>query len=406
MSHWNARSYNGPDMPPRVSHLLWKVSLLLAAGLSCASWAMAESKDPVELAAKAPKVRLHTIRLEDDGGVATLSDGSDARLTLDPQLQRAVTRLLATARPIAGAVVVVEVETGRVLALESYRRKGARAGNPLVLGAPSASLFKLVTTAALFQHTEVSPDTKVCFVGGERSIERVHLDAPRDRGARCAPFKSALGHSWNAVYAQLVTQHLMRDQLLHTANAMGFNQELDFDVDASFGSLDLPYNDLEFARAAAGFQGSTLTPLGAAQLTYAIALGGRPGRMRLLAPNGEGMRRELLGRIMSENAAWRLTRMMEVTVSGGTSLVAFSREDGSSHLGSVRVAGKTGTLQRDENGPTTSWFTGFAPSRRPKVVVTVMLQNGNVWREKANEVARDVLRHYFAGSPGVDSPFP
>jgi hypothetical protein len=33
-----------------------------------------------------------------------------------------------------------------------------------------------------------------------------------------------------------------------------------------------------------------------------------------------------------------------------------------------------------------------------------MLQNGDVWREKANEVARDMLRVYFAGAPGVDSP--
>jgi penicillin-binding protein 2 len=172
--------------------------------------------------------------------------------------------------------------------------------------------------------------------------------------------------------------------------------------------VDLPYNDLEFARAAAGFQGSTFTPLGAAQLTYGIALGGRPARMSLVAESGDYVaprRRQLLDRMMSENAAWRLTRMMEVTINGGTSLAAFSRDDGSSYLGAIRVAGKTGTLQRDEGGPTTSWFTGFAPSRKPRIVVTVMLQNGYVWREKANEVARDLLRVYFAGAPGVDSPF-
>lgn len=391
------------------------VGVLLAIGFGATEPASALPPDASGAARTEPekanppgKVRLHTVRLVDDQAFATLSDGSDAELTLRADLQRSANRLLAQARPISGAIVVLDVETGQVLALESYRQKTATPGNPLVLGAPAASLFKLVTTAALFEHTNVQPTTSVCFQGGERSIERVHLDAPADPRARCAPFKNALGHSWNAVYAQLVTQHLMRDELLRTADAVGFNHELEFDVPATFGNLDLPYNDLEFARAAAGFRGSTVTPLGAAQLTYGIALGGRPARMRLVKRSGDYVApsgRELLPRMMSENAAWRLTRMMEVTVAGGTSLSAFSKEDGSSYLGAIRVAGKTGTLQRSTDGPTTSWFTGFAPSRKPRVVVTVMLQNGDVWRERANEVARDLLRVYFAGTRGVESPF-
>jgi peptidoglycan glycosyltransferase len=364
----------------------------------------AESDAP----APAPHVKLNTVRIESGAALATLSNGETAKLTLDAELQAAAARLIAGAQPLAGAVVMLDVATGRVLALQSFQRRGAPPGNPLLAAAPAASLFKLVTTAALFEHSEVQPNTQVCFNGGERQIERRHLDRPAQKDARCARFASALGHSWNAVYAQLATEHLMRDELLATAEGFGFNSDLNFDVAASFGSVSLPYNDLEFARAAAGFRGSMLTPLGAAQLTYGIALGGRPARMRLIAsaPNLDVPRgREWLDRFMSANAAWRLTRMMEVTVHGGTSLSAFTQEDGSSYLGSIRVAGKTGTLRPSANAPTTSWFTGFAPSREPKVVVTVMLQNGEVWREKANQVARDLLRFYFAGKPGVTSPF-
>jgi cell division protein FtsI/penicillin-binding protein 2 len=130
--------------------------------------------------------------------------------------------------------------------------------------------------------------------------------------------------------------------------------------------------------------------------------------MRLIQSVGDYQaprERELLPRMMSENAAWRLTRMMEVTVHSGTSLSAFTKEDGSSYLGPIRVAGKTGTLKLASDTPTTSWFTGFAPSRNPEVVVTVMLENGDVWRETANEVARDLLRVHFAGRHGVQSPF-
>ena len=117
-------------------------------------------------------------------------------------------------------------------------------------------------------------------------------------------------------------------------------------------------------------------------------------------------RRRVLGRIMRWWTARQLRRMMEVTVHSGTSLDVFSDSSGRSYLGSVRVAGKTGTLRLSRQAPTTTWFVGFAPSRRPRVVVSVLIQNGPVWRRKANEVARDMLRTYFAarGYRGVTDP--
>jgi hypothetical protein len=40
------------------------------------------------------------------------------------------------------------------------------------------------------------------------------------------------------------------------------------------------------------------------------------------------------------------------------------------------------------------------------VVIAVALQNGKVWHQRANEVARDLLRYYFAerGYRGVEAP--
>jgi cell division protein FtsI/penicillin-binding protein 2 len=93
-----------------------------------------------------------------------------------------------------------------------------------------------------------------------------------------------------------------------------------------------------------------------------------------------------------------------VTVHSGTSLGAFTDERGMSYLGAIRVAGKTGTLQPDRAGPITSWFAGFAPSAHPEIVVSVLLQNGPVWRTKANALARDLLRVYFKGRRGVSAP--
>lgn len=324
--------------------------------------------------------------------------------SLDPELQGTTRKLLALARPVVGGVVAVHVPTGRILAWQEYRRRG-QSGHPITEAlTPAASLFKIVTTVALLERTPVLPSTKVCIDGGERSVERVHLTAPaRGSAALCRPFEEALGFSRNAVFAQLATEHLLHRDLLEVAERLGFNRPLAFETPAVMGSLTVPYNDLEFAQTAAGFRGSNLSVLGGAQLAYLVASGGDAPRMTLEADETEpGAERG--DPAMTPKTARRLRRMLEVTVHSGTCLEAFSDPDGRSYLGDIRVAGKTGTLKPRAKGPTTSWFIGFAPSRSPELVVSVMLENSPVWRRKANHVARDVMRAYFHDRRGVTHP--
>jgi penicillin-binding protein A len=306
-----------------------------------------------------------------------------------------------------GGIVAVHVPTGRVLAWQEYRRRG-QAGHPITEAmTPAASLFKIVTAVALFERTPVLPTTNVCISGGERGVERAHLTPPaRDVPTLCRPFEEALGFSRNAVFAQLATEHLLHRDLIDVAERLGFNRPLAFDTPASLGTLTVPYNDLEFARTAAGFRGSKLSVLGGAQLAYLVANGGRAPRMTLNAmdPPEPAAAAEAEAAPMQPRTARRLRRMMEVTVHSGTCLTAFSDDHGQSYLGSIRVAGKTGTLKPLSRGPTTSWFIGFAPSRSPELVVSVMLENSPVWRRKASHVARDVMRAYFHDRPGVTHP--
>jgi peptidoglycan glycosyltransferase len=333
----------------------------------------------------------------------------DRGSSIDPALQATSRRLLADARPVLGGIVAIHVPTGRVLVWQEYRRPG-QVGHPNSQAiTPAASLFKIVTTVALFERGEVSPLTPVCISGGERSIERAHLTVPstRDRDVSCRPFEEALGFSRNAVFAQLATERLSRRDLVEVAAQLGFNQPLSFDPPADMGVLEVPESDLEFARTAAGFRGSHLSVLGAAHLALLVASGGRAKRMTfdaLAAGETEPML-DPLATPMQPSTARRLRRMLEFTVHSGTSLEAFRDADGRSYLGNIRVAGKTGTLRPNAGAPTASWFTGFAPSRAPELVVSVMLDNSPVWRRKANHVARDVFRAYFAGSAGVTHPF-
>ncbi len=325
---------------------------------------------------------------------ADLREIDAANLLVDAELQAFAERLLERANPFAGAIVAAEVPSGRVLVFADRPPAGGKRGDVL-LGrlAPAASVFKIVTTAALIERGHVRPDEVVCTDGGIRSIERKHLERPRTGKALCAPFRSALGHSRNAAYAQLVTRALMRNDLVEMGERFGFGRNVRFDgAEVAFGKLQVPYGDLDFARTAAGFRGSRLSVLGGLTIAGIVANRGRPLSFRIEqgdAPN------ESAPQVIRPSTAAELTRMMEVTVHSGTSFEVFSDEDKKPYLPGIRVAGKTGTLQPSANDPTTTWFIGFAPSRKPKIVVSVLLQNGKVWRKRANELARDLLIEYF-----------
>jgi penicillin-binding protein A len=349
--------------------------------------------------AEEPRVDLRRLWYDSDGVHARLVDGTPARLTLDTELQRIAQQLLGSARPARGAIVALEAQSGRVLVWAERERTPRGQGAVLTEArSPAASVFKLVTAATLLERAHVQPNQLVCTSGGEHRIESEHLHRPRSGIAECGPFATALGRSRNAVFAQLATRYLRPDQLLATGEALGFNGQVPFDADVPVGRLAVPDDELGFARAATGFAGSTLSPLGGAYLASVVASGGQAVRLHIVDSAGDyhaPEHREIVGRVLSPGTAAELRRMMEVTVHSGTCLRAFTDDSGKKYLPGISVAGKTGTLGVSSAGTTTSWFIGFAPSRHPEIVVSVMLDNSNLWRRKANELARDLLRAYF-----------
>jgi len=75
-------------------------------------------------------------------------------------------------------------------------------------------------------------------------------------------------------------------------------------------------------------------------------------------------------------------------------------------LPGVSVAGKTGTLTDYKTNRYYTWFVGFAPAEQPEVAFSTLVVNTPNWTIKAPQLAREVLRSYFAkkGTPGVTAP--
>ncbi|WP_437302346.1 penicillin-binding transpeptidase domain-containing protein [Sorangium sp. So ce388] len=320
--------------------------------------------------------------------------GKQVRLTLDPELQRAAERLLARSGAPEGAIVASDVRTGRILVWAS---RGSRdyVATPL---APSASLFKIVTAAALLEAGKVNVATPVCYTGGMSAITARDLEG---RGATCTVFGEALGRSINGVFARLGGQHLTAADLRDKARDLGFDGEVPIDIPVAPSTANVPADSLGLARAAAGFWSGKLSPLGALFAMQTIANDGERVRFSLLAPPGAPARgdaaapRSVDGRGLRPDVARTLRSMLELTTRRGTCAKAFRKPDGTRALGTMPVAAKTGTLVGGSPSRMFSWFASFAPSDRPEIAVSVMLANDISWRTKANLVGRELLETYF-----------
>ncbi len=327
--------------------------------------------------------------------VAPLGAGR-AILTLDPRLQARLERSLAGYRVPWGATVLLEAGSGRVLALaEHSAAEPERRGLALAALAPAASIFKIVTAAALLERG-VRPQDEVCYHGGRRRLAPGLLaDDPR-RDRRCLSLTTAFGHSANVVFAKLADRGLDAEGLRGVAERFLFNAEIAFPSPVEASAARIPDDPFGLANTAAGFGQVTLSPLHAALLASVVANGG------LLVPpvlvdDAEGAPVPLPAsprRVIDEAVAADLGAMMRTTVTSGTARRAFRRPAGS--LRGVEVAGKTGSLADQKPYRDYSWFVGFAPADRPEVVVATVVVNERLWHARAPTVAKEALEAFFA----------
>jgi penicillin-binding protein A len=328
----------------------------------------------------------------------------NAELTLDPELQRTVLGVMRRYQIPETGAVLMDVKTGELLVYASRVNDGVPFDVNVRAEAPAASVFKLVTGAALIE-AGLSADTEQCYRGGRHAISAKELIADTKLDRSCASLAMAMGRSINVVFARLAQRHLTPERLTAMAGSFGFGAPVPFEVPTEAPSIDIPNdNPLEFARAAAGFWHTTLSPLAGASLAQTIANDGvslKPRLVRAVLADGEPEWRadkepEILRRALSPATAHELGKMMLQTVAAGSGFRAFHDARGQAYLPRINVAGKTGTLTRKEGDRYYTWFVGFAPADNPEVAVATLVVNTPIWRIKAAELARDVLRAYFA----------
>lgn len=345
---------------------------------------------------------------------APLSGGRTAELTLDPALQRAATSVMKKYRVPEGGVVALDVRTGDVLAYASYVNEGEPFDVNVRAGAPAASVFKVVTGAALVEKGGLTHRAEQCYHGGQSRIDASELKDDPARDKWCATLAIAMGRSLNVVFGRLAQKHLTPEDLTEIGGAFGFGAPVPFAVENEAPRIEIPQDPVEFARTAAGFWNTTLSPLAAAVMTQTVANGGvalKPRIVRSVQRGKETLWQDpgdpvVLRRALKKSTATELTQMMVQTVSNGSARSAFFDKRGNAFLPGVEVAGKTGTLTDHKANRHYTWLVAFAPAQRPEIAVAALVVNTPVWHIKAPHLARETLRAYFSsrGTAGVTAP--
>lgn len=357
------------------------------------------------LPAWAREVALRKAVLSGDHLEQRLEGGTTVRFTLRPELQQTAEQLLRKYEVPYGAVVILSVRTGRVLAMAGVSKADpGLSPRDLTLRAwaPAASVFKLVTAAALVERNKARPMTRVCYHGGLRSLTAVNLADDPKKDTTCHTLADAIGMSLNPVIGKLARRRLSRGELLDTANRFGFNARIDFDLPLQASSASIPQGEIARARVAAGFWYTTLSPLHGALLAQALAAGGVMRRPRLVEevrlPSGRKLPRpaQWTRRVVTPFTARVVGRMMVLTTTVGTARDGFYDRRGQAYLPDTKVAAKTGTLSRKSPSIDYNWLVGFAPYRRPQVAFAIVLGNPIRWRTKPCYLARHLLRSVFA----------
>lgn len=348
------------------------------------------------------------------------SPGSDIHLTIDSRAQAAAEDGLARAKSGKGAVVALDPRSGAVLAFVSVpdydpnmlvvsgaEKEGLRTGdvlpefNSALQGTyPPASVFKIVTAAALLESGRMPPDEKVYCPGWYDAGSRV-FKCWEKKGHGKVAFMEGLQKSCDVYYytAGLRVGPLAIEKY---ARIFGLGRPSGIDLpDEKAGNVFGPSKRAD--KKSYWFIGDTLnlsigqgetlmTPMQAAVMISAVANGGKLFRPyyvdRVERPDGQVSRRgrpEIVSEIELKDSTWGIIReALNSVVTGGTGWAA--------KIKGADVFGKTGTAQ-NPHGKDHAWFVAYATvnGAPARAAVAVLVEHGEHGSSAAAPIAKSVL---------------
>ena len=385
--------------------------------------------------------------------------GSDVVLTIDANLQEAAEQQLeenimkirngelGTAYYAkSGAVVVMNVQTGEILALASYpdfepqlfikgistekwneynQEEVKALFNRAVQGSYApGSIFKMATAIAALESGVIDTEERVLDRGIYPEGNRPHCWIYDDYGTThgWVNVEDAIKHSCNYYFYE-VGKRMGIDNLDKYASYFGLGKktgiELMGETSGTLASKEVHkeatgeewYLGQTF-NAAIGQGYNDFSPLQMAKYISMLTNGGKQIKPTLIKtiinPDGTEVPREEIESFANQKTGYVeestediqihqeyldaiLEGMRSVTEeTGGTAYSRFRDFE-------IPVGGKTGSTEAGDN--INAWFAGFAPYDNPEIAVVVMVENGGHGNYTA-EVVREIIREYFGINAG------
>jgi cell division protein FtsI (penicillin-binding protein 3) len=342
--------------------------------------------------------------IEDIGSLRVPQQGRDLALSIDRKIQYLAYRELKAAvaqhKAKAGSAVVIDVQTGEVLALANLpafnpNNRGNLAGqqtrNRAIIDLyEPGSTMKAFTIAAGLEAGIVRPETMINTAPGSMSIGPATIRDVNPLGT--LNVIQVLQKSSNVGSAKIALQ-LPPAQLWQAFSDAGFGlpTRVGFPGEGH-GRLRAPntWRPIEQATMSYG-HGLSVTLL---QIARAYTIFATDGEMRPISIVRVDTPPPAT-RVISVETARQVREMLELaTGPGGTAPRA--------QVAGYRVGGKTGTARKIENGVYVSRyvasFIGFAPASAPRVIIAVMIDEPSNGQYYGGQVAAPVFSQIAAGA--------
>jgi len=343
--------------------------------------------------------------VEDVESIRSAQDGTDLALSIDSKIQSLAYSALKTAvdqhRAKAGALIAVDVRSGEILALAnvpSYnpnnraRLTGAQLRNRVItdLFEPGSTL-KPFTVALALESGKVSPSTVVHTAPGRLTLAKYTI---RDvHPAASLSVADVLARSSNVGAAKMALA-LPREAMWDLFRRVGFGAAPELGFPGAAAGRLRHYRSWKPVEQATMSYGHGIS-LSLAQLARAYTVFARDGELvpLTLVKSGAVVSGE---KVLSAGTAQAVRVMLEAAVQPGAT-------GPRARIMGWRVAGKTGTAHKQENGSYAAdkylaSFVGLAPASAPRLVVAVMIDEPSAGQYYGGAVAAPVFAQVMQGA--------
>lgn len=336
--------------------------------------------------------------------VVPISDakpGNNLSLSVDLRLQYLAYRELKSAvthfKAESGTVIVLDVETGRVLAMvnqPSFNPNNRtnldldRVRNRAVTDVfEPGSTMKPFTVAVALASGQYTPESTIDTSPGFIKVGRKTIRDPSNRGR--LKLGEILAKSSQVGISKLALT-LDEYAVLDMFRKVGFGQTTNAGLPGESNGY-LPnhrrWKDIERVTFAYGY-GLTATPLQLAAAYLTIATGGLKREISMLG-NGDVIE----SRVYSKEVADQLKMMLAKVVSEGTgSRAAIDSYHVAGKTGTVRKMGKDGYLDTEH----LAFFAGMAPVVNPRIVGVVLINEPKAGDYGGGTIAAPVFSRVMA----------